>query len=104
MDEADAEEAALATLREELVVARGAVPPGEHARRIEALRGRMASNDGDERFASRMKIMGALHDLVKAMVFSRRSRLIGIELADDAFVVVHPFGKGITAGYLANHD
>ncbi|MBD8546011.1 recombinase family protein [Sphingomonas sp. CFBP 8760] len=100
--EADAEESAIDLSRNQLVVARGAVSPAEHARRIEVLRGGMTSDDESERLAARMKIMGALHDLVTSMMFSRRSRLVGLELANDAYVVVHPYGEGITAGYVAD--
>lgn len=100
--EADAEESTIARLRDELVLARGAVSPAEHARRIEQLRGGMTSDDESARLAARMKIMGALHDLVKMMVFNRRTRLVGLELANGAYVIVHPYGEGIIAGYLAN--
>ena len=100
--EADAEEAAIELLQKQLVAARGAVPPAEHARRIERLRGGMTSDDEAERLASRMKVMGALHDLVTTMTFTRRSRLVGLELRNDAYVVVHPYGDGIAAGYVAD--
>ena len=100
--EADAQEEALEALRRELVLARGAVSPAEHARRIDELRGSMRSEDLDDRLVARMKVMGALHDLVRSMTFHRRTRLIGLELADDAYVVVHPFGEGISAGYVAD--
>ena len=99
---ADEEEVAIMRLRGELIAARGAVSPSEHARRIDRLRGSMSSGDETERFAARMKIMGALHDLVSTMVFVRRSRLVGLELANGAYVVVHPYGDGLTAGYVAD--
>ena len=100
--EADAEEAAIELLQKQLVAARGAVPPAEHARRIERLRGGMSSDDESERLAARMKIMGALHDLVRTMMFNRRSRLVGLELKNETYVVIHPYGDGITAGYVAD--
>jgi len=102
--EADAVDEAIGLLQNQLVVARGAVSPAEHVRRIEELRGGMTSDDESERLAARMKIMGALHDLVRTMMFSRRSRLVGLELKNDAYVVVHPYGDGISAGYVANRE
>ena len=102
MDEADAEEAAIGALRHELTAARGAVSPEEHARRIEVLRDDLSSDDEDGRHAARVKVMGALHELVRTMTFHGRTRLVGLELANDGFVVVHPHGEGIAAGYVAD--
>lgn len=104
MAEADAMEAAIGALREELVSARGAVSPLEHARRIGELRDGMLSDDEAQRLSARMKIMGALQDLVKTMEFRRRSRVVGLELVNDAYVVVYPFDEGITAGYVADRS
>lgn len=102
VDEADEEEVAIQVLREALVAARGSVSPSEHAKRIEELRDRMRCEDEDERLSARMKIMGALHDLIRTMTFDRRTRLVGLELVNDAYVLVHPFGEGIAAGYVAD--
>ena len=104
MDEVDEQEATIAALRHELIAARGAVSPAEHARRIAGLRDDMFSSEDDERFAARVKVMSAIHDLVKTMEFTRRSRLIGLELKNAAYVVVYPQAGGIVAGYIADRD
>jgi hypothetical protein len=67
---AKAEDLEVDRLRERLIVARGAVPAEEHARRVLELRQSLEATDEDLRFVSRTRVMAALHELVTCIVFS----------------------------------
>jgi len=102
MNEVDTEEAAISALRETLIEARGTVSPAIHAKRIKGLREAIHSADEDERFAARVKVGGAIHELITGMEFHRRTRLVGLTLVGAEYVVIHPFGDGIVAGFIAD--
>lgn len=64
---ADADDDLIEELRGKLIVARGAVPPAQHAKRVRELRGQLEAVDEDDRFAARTRVMGALHELVETI-------------------------------------
>ena len=79
---ANAEDLEIDRLQGRLFAARGAVPPEEHAQRVLELRRSLEAPDEDLRFASRTRVMAALHELVTCIVFSMAEGRPHIEMTN----------------------
>ena len=66
----DEHDVVIEQLRSRIQVARGAVSPEEHRRRIFDLRDTLEDGDEQVRFETRSRIMEAAHDLIERMSFS----------------------------------
>lgn len=68
-DDLKASKEGLTKAQEALAVARGAVSPSEHIKRVNEVRAMMDSDNFDERYEARFRVKAALHDVLENIWF-----------------------------------
>lgn len=89
---------ALESSSEQLAIAKGRVPPGEHIIRVAEVRSRMESDNEGERYAARILVKSAFQDIIETIDFDPETGTVAVLLV-AGIGAMHIFPDGST-GYL----
>jgi DNA invertase Pin-like site-specific DNA recombinase len=103
-EEKDCKEA-LEVLQKRITMARGAVTPEEHQKRIADLFEEMDNVDMDARFEARSRVMEAIHELVGTIIFNSDPQSVEIKGKDDIGCdIIWTGGQGVKARFTYKGD